>query len=151
LKIEKRVMKLSTKCRYGLRAALEISRVYGKVPAKRKDIAKKQGLSSSYLENILLVLRNNKIIETTRGVNGGYVLTKAPANITVYDVVSTLEGPLSIVDCVDNPSDCNKADNCVTRTVWCEVTKAVRTVLEGTTLQDLLDREKKHGAIDYSI
>ena len=60
-------MKLSTKCRYGLRAVLEIARKYDKSPAKRKDIANKEGISPSYLENILLVLRNHKIVETTTG------------------------------------------------------------------------------------
>ena len=144
-------MKLSTKCRYGLRAAVEIARVYGKGPAKRKEIAKNQGLSGSYLENILLVLRNNKIIDTSRGVNGGYVLTRPPESITIYEIVTTLEGPLSIVDCVEEPKDCEKSTDCLTRDVWCEVAKAVRDVLQGITLQDLLDREKKRGALDYSI
>jgi Rrf2 family protein len=144
-------MKLSTKCRYGLRAALDISRRYGKLPAKRKDIAKRENISSSYLENILLVLRNHKIVETTRGVNGGYVLTRHPSTITAYEIVSALEGPLSIVDCVEKPRACERAGECSTRQVWCEVAAAVRKVLEGTTLQMLLDREKKAGLNDYSI
>lgn len=144
-------MKLSTKCRYGLRAVLDISRRYGKAPAKRKDIAKRENLSSSYLENILLVLRNNKIVETTRGVNGGYVLTRQPSAITVYDIAVALEGPLSIVDCVEKPKGCEKAGACITRLVWCDVSAAIRNVLEGITLQSLLDKEKKMGLNDYSI
>lgn len=144
-------MKLSTKCRYGLRAVLDISRRYGKVPAKRKDIAKREKLSPSYLENILLVLRNNKIVETTRGVNGGYILSRHPSTITVYEIVNVLEGPLSIVECVEKPKGCERAGECTTRLVWCEVAAAVRKVLEGITLQTLLDREKKLGLSDYSI
>ena len=144
-------MKLSTKCRYGLRAALEIGRNYGKAPAKRKDIAKREGLSSSYLENILLVLRNRKIIETTRGVNGGYVLSRPPAAISVHEIVCALEGPLVVVDCVEEPKGCKKTGNCSARFVWCELAAAMQRVLEGITLQDLLDKEKKSGSIDYSI
>lgn len=144
-------MKLSTKCRYGLRAVLDISRKYGKTPAKRKDIAKRENLSPSYLENILLVLRNSKIVETTRGVNGGYVLTRQPSSITVYEIVNALEGPLTIVDCVEKPKGCERAGACITRLVWCEVASAVRKVLEGITLQSLLDKEKKMGLSDYSI
>ena len=144
-------MKLSTKCRYGLRAVLEIARKYDKTPAKRKDIANKEGISPSYLENILLVLRNHKLVETTRGVNGGYVLSKPPSEISAYEIVSALEGPLSFVDCVDEPQGCEKSGRCVTRTVWCEAAKAVREVLEKVTLQELLDREKKTGSLDYSI
>jgi Rrf2 family transcriptional regulator, cysteine metabolism repressor len=144
-------MKLSTKCRYGLRAALEIGRNYGTTPAKRKDIAKREELSSSYLENILLVLRNRKIVETTRGVNGGYVLCRPPAAITVYEIVSALEGPLSMVDCVDQMKGCKNSGKCAARFVWCELAVAIKGVLEGITLQDLLDKEKKSGSNDYSI
>jgi len=144
-------MKLSTKCRYGLRAALDISRRYGKTPAKRKEIAKREGISSSYLENILLVLRNAKIVETTRGVNGGYVLTRHPSEVTVYDIANTLEGPLCVVDCVEKPKGCERSGECITRLVWCDVAAAVRKVLEGITLQSLLDKEKKLGLSDYSI
>jgi Rrf2 family protein len=144
-------MKLSTKCRYGLRAVLEIARKYGKAPVKRKDIARKEGLSSSYLENILLILRNRKIVETTRGVNGGYVLCRSPAAVSAYDIVSALEGPLAIVDCVDDPQGCSKSGRCVTRAVWCELAGVIRESLKKITLQELLDREKKTGSLEYSI
>ena len=144
-------MKLSTKCRYGLRAILEIARKYGKGPSKRKDIAKKEALSSSYLENILLILRNRKIIETTRGVKGGYVLCRPPSEITVYEVIDALEGSLSIVGCVEKPEKCGRSGRCVSRTVWLELTGAIRNVLAGLSLQDLLDKEKAGGSADYSI
>jgi Rrf2 family cysteine metabolism transcriptional repressor len=144
-------MRLSTKCRYGLRAIVDIARAFGRNPAKRKDIAKKQGLSSSYLENILLILRNHKIVETTRGVHGGYVLCRAPSNITVYEVINALEGPLTLTDCVDSPTSCNRNSYCATRFVWCELAGAMHSVLSKITLQELLDREKKSGVSDYAI
>jgi Rrf2 family cysteine metabolism transcriptional repressor len=144
-------MKLTTKCRYGLRAVLEIARKYGKTPARRKEIARKEGLSCSYLENILLVLRNHKIVETTRGVNGGYVLCRPPSAVSAYEVVDALEGPLSIVDCADTPERCDKSDRCVTRVVWCGLAEAMRGVLKKVTLQELLDREKRGVSTDYSI
>lgn len=144
-------MKLSTKCRYGLRAVVDIAREYGNGPAKRKDIAKKEGLSSSYLENILLVLRNHRIVETTRGVNGGYVLCRAPSEITAFEIVNALEGPLSLIECLDKPSLCKKNVGCVTRIVWRELATAMRSVLTNISLQDLLDREKKCLVGDYAI
>jgi Rrf2 family protein len=144
-------MRLSTKSRYGLRAALAIARKHGKEPAKRKDIAQKEGLSNSYLENILLILRNHKIVETSRGVKGGYALRRSPAEITVYDIVNALEGPLSIVDCVEKPKSCPKAPLCIAKAVWCDLAAAVKDALEKVTLQMLLDRERKSGTIEYSI
>jgi Rrf2 family protein len=144
-------MKLSTRCRYGLRAAVEIARQYGKAPVKRKDIARKEGISSSYLENILLVLRNRKIVETARGVNGGYALCRPPSAVSAYEIVSALEGPLAIVDCVDDPDGCLKSGRCVTRPVWCELAETIRVQLQKISLQELLDREKKTGSLEYSI
>jgi Rrf2 family cysteine metabolism transcriptional repressor len=144
-------MKLSTKCRYGLRAVLEIARHYGKAPVKRKEIARKEGISSSYLENILLVLRNRKIVETARGVNGGYVLCGPPSSVSVFEIVSALEGPLCIVDCVDEPARCRKAVRCVTRPVWCGLSETIRESLRKISLQELLERERKAGSFEYSI
>jgi Rrf2 family cysteine metabolism transcriptional repressor len=144
-------MRLSTKCRYGLRAVVDIACRYGTSPAKRKDIARKQGLSSSYLENILLILRNHKIVETTRGVNGGYVLCRTPSNITVYEIINALEGPLSLTECVEKPMSCNRTSSCATRYVWCELAGAMQSVLLKITLQDLIDHEKKSGVTDYTI
>jgi Rrf2 family protein len=144
-------MKLSTKCRYGLRAVLNIARRYGKSSARRKDIAKQEGISSSYLENILLMLRNANMLKTTRGVNGGYMLTRPPSEITVFDVANTLEGPLCVVDCVEKPKGCEKSSECVTRLVWCEVAGAIEKTLTSITLQNLIDKEQKLGLTDYSI
>lgn len=145
-------MKLSTKARYGLRATLEIAKTYGaKVPAKRKDIAANQQISDSYLENILIVLKNNRIVDTTRGANGGYVLTREPSTISVFEVVTALEGPLDLVDCVGSAKLCEKTATCVTRTVWKELADQWRTTLEKISLKDMLEREKNLNGNNYSI
>jgi Rrf2 family protein len=103
-------MKLSAKARYRLRAITEIAKSYGGAPAKRKDIAEKQGLSDSYLENILIVLKNIRLIETTRGSNGGYVLCRPPSQISVLEIVEALEGQLDLVECVFSAKSCEKSD-----------------------------------------
>ena len=144
-------MKLSTKSRYGLRAVIEIAKTYGSSPAKRKNVAANQGISDSYLENILIVLKNNRIIETTRGVNGGYVLSRSPREITVLDVVNSLEGPLDLVDCVTSGSVCAKTETCATRTIWKEVADAWKAILGAITLQDVIEREERLYSPMYSI
>lgn len=145
-------MKLSTKARYGLRAAIEIAKTFGDpAPAKRKDIAASQNISDSYLENILIVLKNNRIVETTRGANGGYVLCREPSKITVYEVVTALEGPLDLVDCVGNSSACASTPTCAAHTVWRDLAEQWKQTLQGVTLKDMLDREKALGAHNYSI
>ena len=144
-------MKLSTKSRYGLRAVIEIAKTYGSTPAKRKNVAANQGISDSYLENILIVLKNNRIIETTRGVKGGYVLSKPPREITVLEVVNSLEGPLDLVDCVGSNATCAKTDTCATRTIWKELADAWQAILGRMTLQDVIDREERLYSPMYTI
>ena len=135
-------MKLSTNCRYGIRALLEIARYYGGPPVKRKDIAHNQEISPSYLENILLTLKNNNLIESVRGAHGGYILTRAPGEINLFEIFSALEGSLAPVSCLDNPLSCRRFDDCVTRSVWQELKDAKEQVLKKTTIQDLLNRDK---------
>lgn len=144
-------MKLSTKCRYGLRAAIEIARYYQKGPAKRKDIAENQNLSDSYLENILIILKNNQIIETLRGVNGGFALCRPPSSITVLEIVTALEGPLNLVECVTKPDACVKSNRCATRCVWQELSNSWKSILSAMTLQTLLDKESQQEPISFSI
>lgn len=144
-------MKLSTKSRYGLRAVIEIAKAYGSAPAKRKSVASNQGISDSYLENILIVLKNNRIIETTRGVNGGYILSRPPKDITILEVIDTLEGPLDIVDCVTSSSSCSKTDTCAARTIWKELSETWKKNLGSLTLQDLIEREEALFAPMYTI
>lgn len=144
-------MKLSTKARYGLRAITEIAKAYGGPPAKRKEIAEKQGLSDSYLENLLIVLKNIRIIETTRGSNGGYVLCRAPSETSVLEIVEALEGPLDLVECVSSSNSCEKTDRCSARMVWGELSELLRKSLSAKTLQDLVDQENTAQNFDYCI
>lgn len=144
-------MKLSTKTRYGLRAVVEMAKWYGMAPAKRKEIAKAQGLSDSYLENILIILKNSRIVGTTRGANGGYVLTRSPEQITVLEVINALEGTLELVDCVADEMSCDRTETCVERTVWRELTLAWNATLGNLTLRDLLNREQALYAATYAI
>jgi Rrf2 family transcriptional regulator, cysteine metabolism repressor len=135
-------MRLSTKSRYGLRAVIEIAKVYGSAPAKRREVASSQGISDSYLENILIVLKNSRIVETTRGINGGYVLSRPPREITVLEVITALEGPLDLVECVTTDTACTKTAHCAARSIWVELAQSWKTMLGNLTLQDMINREE---------
>ena len=144
-------MKLSTKCRYGVRAMLEIARQYRAGPVKRKDIARIQGISHAYLENILIALKTAKFIRTARGAQGGFILEKEPSEITMLQLVSTLEGSITPVECLDNSERCEKTSHCVARNVWKKLHDAQVNVLSSITLQDLLDMEKDSASLTYTI
>jgi len=133
-------MKLSTKCRYGARAMLEIARNHSKgVSTKRKDITAHQGIPSSYLENILIDLRDKGLVTTIRGPKGGFSLARAPEQITMFDIIQALRGTDALsAECLDENFDCNKQEGCITRQVWSAMQKAQDQVLLGITLKTLI-------------
>ncbi len=87
---------LSLKAQYGLRAVVSLASHYGKGPLQAKEIATSQGVPVRYLELLLSQLRRARIVDATRGKNGGYILAKEPSSITVLDVVTAFEGRVII-------------------------------------------------------
>ncbi len=143
-------MKLSTKGKYGVRALFEIARNYGKGPLAIRDIAERQGISLSYLEQILHRLGKAGIIESVRGPHGGYELARRPAELTIGDVVRALEGPIALSHCLE-PGDaagCYQAEDCVARMVWSRVGEKIEAALDSITFEHLVrqyqgkDRER---------
>jgi Rrf2 family transcriptional regulator, cysteine metabolism repressor len=135
------LMKLSTKGRYGARAALELALRYNEGPVMVKDIAESQNISERYLEHILNSLRVSGVVKSTRGAHGGYELSKSPELITLGEVIRSLEGPIEIVSCTRN-NVCDRTESCVTFGIWCEVRNAVENVLDSITLADMVKRHE---------
>ena len=136
-------MKLSTKGRYAMRAMLDLSLHYGEGPILLKDIAKREHISESYLEQIILSLKAAGLVNSTRGARGGFILTRPPSQIRLIEVMQVSEGSTAPVECVLDPEVCSHASLCVTRDIWSEMTKAMNGILESTTLQDLVKRQRE--------
>ena len=142
-------MKLSTKGRYGVRAMVELASNYGGAPVSIKTISKKENLSEYYLEQLFSPLRRANIIRSIRGAQGGYVLCKPPSEITVGDIMTILEGPIEIADCIDG-IECDSSDCCATKVVWEKIKNSIDSVMNSITLQDIMDdykaiKDKKSG------
>ena len=136
-------MKLSTRARYGARALVEVALVYPDSTVSTKDVAERQSISRKYLENIMANLRAASLVTAVRGMHGGYVLARPPASITLKEIFEALEGPVAPVDCVDHPDSCPMEDVCPTRDTWVEMKESMERILEGTTIQDLVERKKR--------
>lgn len=136
-------MKLSTKMRYGTRAMVDLALAYPTKALSVKELSQSQYLSIKYLEQIMAALKAGGLVKVVRGVHGGYTLARDPGTIRLIEVFEPLEGALSLVDCVGDPSVCERRDGCVTWEVWSEMTKALEKVLERTTVQDLVERKKQ--------
>ena len=143
-------MKLSTRTRYGMRAMIEIAKNFGKGPTKRRDITKTQGISHSYLENILIALKTKGLVSTVRGAEGGFVLEKPPSQVTLLEIVTALEGSIAPVDCLDQPGLCERTPRCAGRFAWKKLYDAQTEVLSSMTLESLIDVERD-SAGDYVI
>ena len=142
-------MKLSTKGKYGVRAVFEIVRHGGNGPISIKEIAERQGISFSYLEQILHKLGKAGLIESVRGPAGGYLLARKPSELTIGDIVRVLEGPIALSHCLEpgDSVDCNQADDCVARMVWAKVGAKIEEALDSISFDDLLQRNQKEALL----
>jgi Rrf2 family cysteine metabolism transcriptional repressor len=136
-------MKLSTKGRYGVRALLDLALHQDEGLVQLKEIARRQEFSLQYLEHLIAPLIAAGLVKSTRGARGGVLLLKPPSEVKLSEVVQILEGSIALVDCVNNPAICPRSASCVTRDIWIEMKRAMSHVLDSTTLQDLVERQKQ--------
>jgi Rrf2 family cysteine metabolism transcriptional repressor len=142
-------VKISTKGRYGLRAMIDLA-VNGTsgTPVFLSDIAKRQAVSEKYLEHIFSALNKGGIVKAQRGRKGGYLLDRSADRITILDIITVLEGPCTLVDCVQNTTVCDKSSVCVTRDIWNKTGAAIRNVLSSYTLASLVEMQELKGQQD---
>jgi Rrf2 family protein len=136
-------MKLSTRGRYGLRALLDLAVHQGEGMVLLKDIARRQEFSLPYLEHLITPLIAGGLVKSTRGARGGVLLIRPPAEVTLTEVVLLLEGSIAPADCVNDPRVCSRSASCVTRDIWMQMKDAMIQVLDSTTLQDLVERQRQ--------
>ncbi|WP_075720701.1 RrF2 family transcriptional regulator [Roseburia sp. 499] len=141
-------MKLSTKGRYGLRAFIDLA-VWGEEePVSLTSIAERQGISISYLEQLMAKLKKSGLVNSVRGVNGGYVIAKPAEEISVGDVLRALEGDLTPVDCAGIGSNkatthCNGSAHCVSKIVWKQINDSINDTVDSIYIGELVKESKK--------
>jgi Rrf2 family protein len=147
-------MKISKRTRYGLRLMIELALNNGKGTLNLTEIAARENISLKYLSQIIIPLKNTGLVQSTRGSAGGYTLAKPPAKITVNHILSALEGEMDIVECVEDPLECERNAFCTARNVWCKLNESIVQVLSSITLEGLARETEKNmgtGAITYQI
>ncbi len=144
-------MKLSTKSRYALRAIIELNTISGGKPVFVREIAKKQDISERYLENIFTQLRSNGILISLKGKNGGFKLAREPKEISLFDIITAVEGNLSIVECATNNNTCKISAECVSRQIWEEINNSLIDKIKSYKLDDIIARFNKDNDLNYYI
>ena len=130
-------MRLSTKAQYAVRAMVSLSLHSQGAPISLRDIAQREGISLTYLEQLFVKLRRSQIVKSVRGPGGGYLLARPPDNIRVDEIIDSVEESLMPVACMDQVKGCSCDDHCVTHTVWHGLGERIRTFLASITLADL--------------
>ncbi len=130
-------MRLSTKGRYATRILLCISRLEGDLPVSKKRISEQEGISTDYIEQIIVPLKNTGLVSSVRGLRGGFRLAKDPADITVFDILSASEGNINLVGCL--AEGCSKSDTCVVQRVWQGASDVLQDYFSKITLKELHD------------
>ena len=115
----------------------------GSNPVFLKDIAKREDISEKYLSLIVIPLRGAGLIQSIRGAHGGYRLTRKPAEITMLDVLSALEGEICLVDCVKDTKRCSRISTCPTRDIWGILGQKISETLRSVTLADLVQTRRQ--------
>ncbi len=141
-------MRVSSKAHYGLRMMTELAKAYGSGPMSLAEVARIESLPLAYLEQLAGALRRGGLVESTRGVHGGYVLSKPPAEISVLDVVTLVDGEVAPVECVSHgyeAGSCLREGDCASRPLWRRLKTSIDSVLSATTLEELV---ADHGLVE---
>ncbi|MDA3809561.1 MAG: Rrf2 family transcriptional regulator [Spirochaetaceae bacterium] len=132
-------MKLSTRARYGMRALLEIAKSSEEnKPLVISQISESQEVSQKYLETLLVQMRNEGILQSKRGKNGGYLLGRKAELITVLQVIEALDGPLDLVSCDNKGEFCQRKYFCSTVGLWKHLTATLSDEMNKITIKDLI-------------
>ena len=132
-------MKLSTRGRYGIHTMYDLALNVDCGPQSIKVIAEREGMPEAYLEQLIAVLKRAGLVTSTRGAQGGYMLARRPEEITVGEVLRSLEGGLNLVDCLDEEEACGKSCACPSRIVWLKLRDGLNSIVDGITLQDMIE------------
>lgn len=137
-------MRMSTRGRYALRAIVDLAMRDAGEPVQQEEIARRQEIPSPYLARLMAQLARAGLLRGERGPGGGYRLARPASEIRAGDVVRAVEGPLEVVKCVSPTSGkpCPRQTQCVTMPLWRRVGEAIAEVLDGVTLQDLVEQAR---------
>jgi len=138
-------MKLSSRGRYAVMALADMAAFNSEKPVSLRDISLRQGISLVYLEQIFLQLKKNNIVNSIRGINGGYNLIKEPSKIKLAEIFKAVDEKVKTVKCKkESKKGCNgKSSKCITHNLWDELEVHINNFFEKKNLSDLINQQEK--------
>ncbi len=156
-------MQLSSKGRYAVMAMADLAAVdsasvsvagadpalFAPVPVGTAAVSERQNISQSYLEQIFMLLRRRELVKSSRGPGGGYVLTRAPSEITIYEIMQAVDEPVQMTRCsLNDVGGCVAGHRCLTHDLWQDLGQHIRQFLQSTTLADVLQGNTSIVSVD---
>lgn len=142
-------MRLTTKGRYAVTAMLDLALNHGQGPITLADIAQRQSISLSYLEQLFSKLRTRALVTSVRGPGGGYNLTRSAADIPIAEVISAVDENVDTTRC-GGAHNCRDSEPCLTHDLWQDLSARIHEYLDRISLQDLVDRKNAQDILDKS-
>ena len=136
-------MKFSTKTRYGVRTVLEIALHEHKNGIYQKEISENQQISYKYLDHIINSLKVAGLVTKAAGKKSGYVLTREPSKITIYDIHIAFEPGICVVDCLEPNFVCERTELCTLKGFWSGLNNQIIDYFKSVTIQDLMEDQIK--------
>jgi Rrf2 family iron-sulfur cluster assembly transcriptional regulator len=132
-------MRLTARGSYAVRALVDLAGQGDSRPISLREIASRGDISVSYLEQLFLKLRRNRIVKSVRGPGGGYLLARNPGEISVAEIIEAVEEKIEPIYCVDPSADrkCSRTQCCAAHIVWKELAGRIREFLDSVKLDEL--------------
>ncbi len=131
-------MKITKKVRYGLRAMIEINLNANSVGILQKEISANQEIPLKFLDSIITGLRNAGLIVNYSGKRSGYILTRPPGEISVYDIYRAFEPELTLVNCACPGNVCNRIEFCPATDYWSDLNTVIKNQMKSSTLDQIV-------------
>lgn len=144
-------LRLTNAADYAVRAMIHIACLPEGAVALRGDVARAYGIPSSFMAKILRQLVRAGLLQSSRGVHGGFALARSPSEINLLEVVEAIEGPLALTDCMAEGAGCEWSDECPANLVWQEVQTGMAEGLRRATLEALVSAPRRNRKVLYVI
>jgi len=135
------MLKPTARAEYAVRAMVDLALYDGSGPVPLRGLVTGEPISRKYLEQLASALHRAGLVRVARGPNGGYELARPADRISAKEIIESVNGPTSLLDCLGSPSSCQRSRTCAARRMWGRVNGAILSVLEETTLADLREQQ----------
>jgi Rrf2 family protein len=144
-------LRLTAAADYAIRAMIHIACVPEGQPAMGNEVARMQGIPSSFMAKILRRLVRAGLLRSSRGAHGGFFLARLATEVNLLDVVEAIEGPLTLTTCSTEPDGCQWAPDCPASSVWYQVQQQMADVLRTASLESMVSAPRKKGKISLNV